>query len=78
MALPAYQRAWERFGLDVADAERLVDTIGAFGDAEHVRRRVQDYLDAGTDRVILSPFHGDKSRGDGTLTRIEALAALAG
>lgn len=78
MALPAYQSAWGRFGLDASDPQRLVDSIGAFGDLDHVRRRIQDFLDAGTDRIILSPFHGDRARPGGPLTRLEALEHIAG
>ena len=83
MALPAYQRAWASFGFDASDlraggSERLIDAIGAFGDAKHVRRCVRDYLDAGTTRVLLSPLHPDTARPGGPPTRLEALQRLAG
>ncbi len=76
MELSAYHRAWAHFGLDTSRGDELVDQIGAFGDTAHVRRRIQDYLDAGSDRVILSPFHGDTQK-PGSRTRLEALAELA-
>ena len=76
MALPAYHRAWARFGLDVSDPVTLIDAIGAFGDVEHVHRKIREYLDSGTDQVVLSPFHGDTPRSDGGLTRLEVLESL--
>lgn len=76
MPLPAYHRAWSRYGLDPDDSTALVDAIGAFGDAEHVRKTIHRFRDGGSDRIILSPFHGDRSRGDSRLTRLEALERL--
>ena len=76
MQLPAYHRAWSRFGLTTDDPAHLVDRIGAFGDVEHVRARMDEYLRSGSDRIILSPFHGDTAK-DGRLTRLDAIERLA-
>ena len=83
MGLPAYHRAWESFSFGAGDwegggSERLVDSVGAFGDEKRVRRRIQDYLDAGTSTVLVSPLHSDSARPGGPPTRLEALHRLAG
>jgi hypothetical protein len=47
-----------RFGItddDLADggSDRLVDTLVAWGDADAIRARVQQHLDAGADHVAV-------------------------
>lgn len=57
-------------------SDRLVDAIVPWGDAETIRARVQEHLDAGADHVCIQPLPGDHGTG---LRELEELApALLG
>jgi probable F420-dependent oxidoreductase len=56
--LPNYMNNLRRFGItddDLVDggSDRLVDTLVAWGDADAIRARVQQHLDAGADHVAV-------------------------
>jgi probable F420-dependent oxidoreductase len=56
--LPNYMNNLRRFGItddDLVDggSNRLVDTVVAWGDADTIRARVQQHLDAGADHVAI-------------------------
>ncbi len=56
--LPNYMNNLRRFGIaddDIAEggSDRLVDTVVAWGDADAIRARVQQHLDAGADHVAV-------------------------
>jgi probable F420-dependent oxidoreductase len=48
--------ARDREGALAAISEAMIDAIDIVGDAEHVRRAVQDYVDAGVDVPVLMPL----------------------
>lgn len=82
LALPAYRRVWQTLGLEDADfetggSERLLDAVGAFGNEERVRERIERYRAAGASQVLLSPLHGDTERPGGALSRRTVLERLA-
>jgi probable F420-dependent oxidoreductase len=63
LALPNYRGAWNRlgFGDDEIDGltDRFVDSLVAWGDADALRRRVDEHLDAGADHVCVQPMTPD-------------------
>ena len=60
---------------DLADggSDRLVDAIVPWGDAETIRRRVHEHLDAGADHVCIQPLTGGRGVG---LEQLEELAPV--
>jgi probable F420-dependent oxidoreductase len=59
--LPNYTNNWRRLGFTDDDlvgqgSDRLVDALVAWGDAEAVRRRVKDHIDAGANHVCVQVF----------------------
>jgi len=55
---PNYVNSWLRLGFDDADvrdggSDRLVDTLVAWGDPDHVAARLHEHLDAGADHVCI-------------------------
>ncbi len=76
LPLPAYQRQWAANGFDETDwsdggSDRLIDTYVAWGDADAIRSRVREHLDAGASAVQLSP----RAAAGGSMD--EVLEALA-
>ena len=75
--LPNYRNNWLRLGFtdDEIDqkADRFLDAVVAWGDADQLRSRVQAHYDAGADHVCIQPISVD---GYGHLDRaaFEALA----
>lgn len=61
--LPNYRNSWLRLGFtadDVAScSDHLVDALVAWGDADALRRRVDEHLDAGADHVCIQPMTPD-------------------
>ncbi|MFT5530995.1 MAG: putative F420-dependent oxidoreductase [Candidatus Poriferisodalaceae bacterium] len=61
LPLPAYQRAWTRWGLgdDMVGGgtDRLIDSAVAWGDAAAIRRRMGEHLDAGADQIAVIPYN---------------------
>ncbi|MFF2811133.1 TIGR03620 family F420-dependent LLM class oxidoreductase [Streptomyces sp. NPDC058000] len=68
LALPNYVNSLRRLGFDDDDfidggSDRLVDAIVAWGDADAIRRRVQEHHDAGADHVSLQPIVANRGLG---------------
>ncbi|MFG2829550.1 LLM class F420-dependent oxidoreductase [Streptomyces sp. NPDC048434] len=68
LQLPNYTGNLRRLGFGDEDfahggSDRLVDAIVAWGDADAVRRRVQEHHDAGADHVALQPLAADRGLG---------------
>ncbi|MEV5482196.1 MULTISPECIES: LLM class F420-dependent oxidoreductase [Streptomyces] len=68
LQLPNYTGNLRRLGFgdeDFADggSDRLVDAIVAWGDADAIRRRVQEHHDAGADHVAVQPLAVDRGLG---------------
>ncbi|KAB2346829.1 LLM class F420-dependent oxidoreductase [Actinomadura rudentiformis] len=66
LQLPNYTGNLLRLGFDDADmadggSDRLVDAVFAWGDAEAIRRRMNEHLDAGADHVALHVITGDRT-----------------
>jgi probable F420-dependent oxidoreductase len=63
---------------DLADggSDRLVDAVVPWGNAETIRRRVQEHLDAGADHVCIQPLTG--GHGVGVQQLQELAPALLG
>ena len=76
-ALPNYRNNWKRIGFSEEEIEsrdnRFVDAVVAWGDADAIRRRVQEHYDAGADHVCIQPLSTERA---GTLDW-HALEALA-
>ena len=61
---PAYRAAWELQGFDAADwekpgSDRLVDAMVAWGDADAIRARIEEFVAAGADHVAILPLSPD-------------------
>ncbi|HEY9327470.1 MAG TPA: LLM class F420-dependent oxidoreductase [Streptomyces sp.] len=83
LQLPNYTDNLLRLGFSESDFEdggsiRLLDALFALGDAEHVRTRARQYLDAGADHIALQVLTADE--GGSGLPRAEwrALAEAFG
>ena len=79
MGLPNYRNNWLRMGLDASDIEgegsnRFIDATFAWGDAEAIRRRVQEHFDAGANHVCIQPVNPNGQFGDLHWEALEALA----
>lgn len=81
MGLPNYTDNWMRLGFTPADlddggSDRLVDALVAWGDADAIRRRIDEHMELGADHVCIQVL-----REDGALPRQEwrdlALTLLA-
>ena len=69
-------------GFDDADFEdggsdRFIDATFAWGDAETIRRRIQEHFDAGASHVCIQPVNPNGRFGDLHWEALEALADLA-
>jgi hypothetical protein len=76
LTLPNYadNLRWLGFGdSDLANggSDRLVDAIVAWGDAEAIRARIREHLDAGADHVAIQPLSED---GDIGISQLRELA----
>lgn len=68
LQLPNYTDNLLRLGFTEGDFDgggsvRLLDALFALGDAEQVRRRTREYLDAGADHVALQVLTADEGGG---------------
>jgi probable F420-dependent oxidoreductase len=66
MGLPNYTKNWLHHGLGESDlagggSDRLVDSIVAWGTAEHAAERVRTHRGAGADHVCLQVVGGDRT-----------------
>jgi probable F420-dependent oxidoreductase len=67
LALPYYQTAFTQAGFEPADwseggSDRLIDSIVAWGSTADIRKRVDEFGSAGTDRVVLNVVHEDETQ----------------
>jgi probable F420-dependent oxidoreductase len=79
LGLPNYCNNLMRFGFTGADFEnggsdRLIDALIAWGDADAIRRRIQQHWDAGADHVCIQALRSD---GDGPDERVLEILAPA-
>lgn len=76
-ALPNYRNNWLRLGYTDDEietrADRFVDALVAWGDADTIRQRLQAHLDAGADHVCIQALPTGGGRGV-DLACLEALA----
>ncbi|WP_274913118.1 LLM class F420-dependent oxidoreductase [Streptomyces sp. WZ-12] len=82
LTLPNYTNSLRRLGFEDDDfagggSDRLVDALVAWGDADAIRRRVQEHHDAGADHVALQPIAAERGLGIDQLREL-APALLAG
>ena len=79
-SLDNYHRHFARMGFTDSEidrpADRLIDATVAWGDADAIRRRIQDHLDAGATHVCIQPLDPDGGPQP-HLPTIEALAPSA-
>lgn len=83
MKLPNYRKNWLRIGFTEADvdgagSDRFMDGMVAWGDADAVRKRIQEHLDAGADQVAIQPVmdHDRIAKGD-IAPIVDMLTAMA-
>ncbi|MFS8204655.1 TIGR03620 family F420-dependent LLM class oxidoreductase [Streptomyces sp. CWNU-52B] len=81
LQLPNYSSNLLRLGFTENDFEgggsaRLLDALFALGDAERVRARTLEYLDAGADHVALQVLTADQGGGGLPLTEWRELAEV--
>jgi probable F420-dependent oxidoreductase len=77
-SLPNYHRAWRAMGLTDADfseeaSDRFIDELFAWGDGRAIQARIEEFLAAGADRVMLIAHNLDPA-GMPDLDLIEAIA----
>jgi F420-dependent oxidoreductase-like protein len=60
-----------------ANPDELVDETSLVGSEQEVAERVERYVNAGVDRLIVSPIHLDAGERKHTLERLAALAGAA-
>jgi probable F420-dependent oxidoreductase len=79
LTLPNYTENLRWLGFDEADwrdgaSDRLADALIAWGDAEAIRRRVHEHLDAGADHVAVQPV--PRHEGDLGVDQLRELAPV--
>lgn len=79
LPLPAYHRQWAAFGFDESDwtgraSDRLVDAFVAWGDADAIRRRIEEHLESGATQVQLSAHQPAAAADRHPWELLEALA----
>ncbi|BCG04936.1 LLM class F420-dependent oxidoreductase (plasmid) [Paraburkholderia sp. PGU19] len=67
LALPYYQTAFAKAGFDPSDwseggSDRLIDSITAWGSTSDILARVEEFGNAGADRVVLNVVHEDETQ----------------
>ncbi|WP_406151427.1 LLM class F420-dependent oxidoreductase [Streptomyces sp. NBC_01012] len=83
LQLPNYTANLLRLGFEESDFDgggsaRLLDALFALGDAERVKARTQEYLDAGADHVALQILTADEGGGGLPLAEWRELAGAFG
>ena len=79
LTLPNYRNNWLQLGfepedIDAGGSDRFIDRMFAWGNAESLKRRVQNHLDAGADHVCIQPVNPNGGMGDPDWAALEALA----
>lgn len=69
LGLPNYRNNWLRMGLSEADLEnggsdKFIDATFAWGNADRIKARIQEHLDAGADHVCIQPVNPNGKFGD--------------
>ena len=63
ISLPNYRNSWLRLGFTDEEidghAPRFLDAVVAWGDADALKARVQEHLDAGADHVCIQALTPD-------------------
>ncbi len=76
--LPNYRNNWLRMGLSEADiddlSDKFIDTTYAWGDADAIKARIQEHMDAGASHVCIQPVNPNGTFGDLHWEALEALA----
>ena len=66
--LPNYRNNWLRMGLteqDIDDlSDRFIDATFAWGNADAIKARIQEHIDAGADHVCVQPVNPNGQFGD--------------
>ena len=83
ISAPNYVNNLKRLGFtddDVADggSDRLVDAIVAWGDADTIRGRVQQHVDAGADHVCVQALRSDATPPEAEWQELYAALATVG
>ena len=78
-ALPNYRNNWLRMGLAEADisgegSDAFIDATFAWGDAETIRQRIEEHLEAGASHVCIQPVNREGRLGEVDWETLEALA----
>jgi probable F420-dependent oxidoreductase len=76
--LPNYRNNWLRMGLNETDIDNLsdkfIDATFAYGDADAIKERIAEHMDAGADHVCIQPVNPNGVFGDLHWECLEALA----
>ncbi len=76
--LPNYRNNWLRMGLTNEDIDSLndkfIDTTFAWGDADAIKARIAEHMDAGATHVCIQPVNPNGQFGDLHWEALEALA----
>ena len=76
--LPNYRNNWLRMGLTNEDIDQLsdkfIDTTYAWGDADAIKARIAEHMDAGASHVCIQPVNPNGQFGDLHWEALEALA----
>jgi probable F420-dependent oxidoreductase len=77
--LPNYRNNWLRMGLtedDINDlSDKFIDTTFAWGNANAIKSRIQEHMDAGATHVCLQPVNPNGKFGELHWESLEALTA---
>ena len=77
--LPNYRNNWLRMGLtedDIHDlSDKFIDTTFAWGNANAIKSRIQEHMDAGATHVCLQPVNPNGNFGELHWESLEALTA---
>ena len=77
--LPNYRNNWLRMGLTEQDinelSDRFSDTSFAWGNANAIKTRIQEHMDAGATHVCLQPVNPNGNFGELHWESLEALTA---
>jgi len=76
--LPNYRNNWLRMGLTEDDinslSDKFIDTTFAWGDADAIKARVKEHMDAGASHVCIQPINPNGQFGNLDWDCLEALA----
>ena len=77
--LPNYRNNWLRMGLSEDDidnlSDRFIDTTFVWGNAETIKARIAEHMDAGASHVCIQPVNPNGQFGDLHWEALEAVAS---